>query len=160
MHRLVTGDRSGGQSLVEFALVMPIIILLLLGILDLGRGVFAYNTLAEAARQANRLAIVDQDAGRVQAEAVAYAPAVGLTAADVAVCFKTSGSTQRSCQSPSTNNCGTAVQIGCLAIVTTRTTFTPIAPLISLFIPSLQISSTSIGPVEHVCPTSTKFTCP
>ena len=40
-----------GQALVEFALVLPIFILLLVAIFDLGRAVFAYNTLTNAARE-------------------------------------------------------------------------------------------------------------
>jgi len=43
---------SRGQALVEFALVGPILLLLLLCGLDLGRGIFYYSQLAEGAREA------------------------------------------------------------------------------------------------------------
>jgi TadE-like protein len=46
--------RQRAQSLVEFALVFPIFLLLTFGLLDLGRAVWHYNTLADAARQAAR----------------------------------------------------------------------------------------------------------
>jgi Flp pilus assembly protein TadG len=47
--------RSGrGQALVEFALVIPIFLLLIFGLVDLGRAVFANNSLAEAARDGAR----------------------------------------------------------------------------------------------------------
>ncbi|HET9083769.1 MAG TPA: TadE family protein, partial [Candidatus Limnocylindrales bacterium] len=49
-----------GQALLEFALVLPIFILLLVAIFDLGRAVFAYNTLTNAAREGARMAIVNQ----------------------------------------------------------------------------------------------------
>ena len=49
-----------GQALVEFALVLPIFVLLLVAIFDLGRAVFAYNTLTNAAREGARMAIVNQ----------------------------------------------------------------------------------------------------
>jgi Flp pilus assembly protein TadG len=39
----------GGQSLVEFALVLPILVILLLGLLDLGRMYFAYVAITDAA---------------------------------------------------------------------------------------------------------------
>ena len=39
-----------GQSLVEFALVLPLLILILLGILDLGRAFSAYIVITNAAR--------------------------------------------------------------------------------------------------------------
>ena len=36
-HRSTAGNRSGGQSLVEFALVFPLLMFLLLTIVDFGR---------------------------------------------------------------------------------------------------------------------------
>ncbi|HEX9092432.1 MAG TPA: TadE/TadG family type IV pilus assembly protein [Coriobacteriia bacterium] len=48
--------RVRGQGLVEFALVLPIFLLLLFGLLDMGRGVYSNNTLSQAAREAARLA--------------------------------------------------------------------------------------------------------
>lgn len=47
-----------GQTLVEFALVIPIFLSLLMGIADLGRVVWAYNSVASAAREGARFAIV------------------------------------------------------------------------------------------------------
>ena len=49
---------SRGQALVEFALVGPILLLLLLCGLDLGRGIFYYSQLAEGAREAARQAVL------------------------------------------------------------------------------------------------------
>jgi hypothetical protein len=51
-------DRSGGQGLVEFALVLPIFLLLVFGVLDLGRVIWAQDDLANAAREAARYASV------------------------------------------------------------------------------------------------------
>jgi TadE-like protein len=47
-----------GQSMVEFALIFPIFILLLVGMFDLGRVVWVNNTLATASREAARFAVV------------------------------------------------------------------------------------------------------
>ena len=51
-------DKSRGQALVEFALVLPILTLLLAGFWDLGRVVLANDALSHAAREAARYAIV------------------------------------------------------------------------------------------------------
>ena len=51
-------DSSRGQTMVEFALVLPILILLLAGFFDLGRVVLGNDALAHAAREAARYAIV------------------------------------------------------------------------------------------------------
>lgn len=50
--------RENGQTLVEFALIAPILFLLLLGIMELGRVIFAYNTISNAAREGARYGII------------------------------------------------------------------------------------------------------
>ena len=49
-----------GQALVEFALVLPVLLLLIFGIVDAGRLIYTYNTVSNAARNAARVAIVNQ----------------------------------------------------------------------------------------------------
>lgn len=56
MRRIRRDDR--GQALVEFALVLPVLLLLILGLMDVARAVWQENTLAYAAREATRYAIV------------------------------------------------------------------------------------------------------
>lgn len=51
-------NRSRGQALVEFALIIPVFLALLMGILDFGRVVWATTSLSSAAREAARFAIV------------------------------------------------------------------------------------------------------
>jgi Flp pilus assembly protein TadG len=51
-----------GQELVEFALVAPILFLLVLGAVDLLRAVQFYNTAADAARQGARQAVANATA--------------------------------------------------------------------------------------------------
>lgn len=51
--------RDRGQTLVEFALVFPIFILLLFAVIDGGRYVFANSTVSNAAREGARLASVE-----------------------------------------------------------------------------------------------------
>jgi hypothetical protein len=47
-----------GQDLVEFALIVTLLLLLLLGIMEFGLTVFHYNTIANAAREGARAGIV------------------------------------------------------------------------------------------------------
>jgi Flp pilus assembly protein TadG len=51
--------RSGGQTLVEFALVFPLFIAMLFGLIDVGRLVYQHSTLSQAAREAARTAAVE-----------------------------------------------------------------------------------------------------
>ena len=54
-----TDELDRGQSLVEFALVLPIIILLMMGVFDMGRVVFINNSLSDGARHAARHATIN-----------------------------------------------------------------------------------------------------
>ena len=51
-------SRDRGQALVEFALVLPVFLMLLMGVFDLGRGIYMYNGVAEAAREIARVTSV------------------------------------------------------------------------------------------------------
>jgi hypothetical protein len=51
--------RRRGQSLVEFALVLPIFLLLIMGVVDAGRLVYMNSTLSNAAREGARTGAVE-----------------------------------------------------------------------------------------------------
>ena len=64
-HRTLGGhvDRQRGQALVEFALVLPIFVLLLFGLFDVGRLVYVDNAVAQAAREGARYGSVQNRSG-------------------------------------------------------------------------------------------------
>ena len=77
--RPLTHDR--GQELVEFALVAPIIFLLLFALIEFGVAIWHYNTLAQAAREGARAALVwaeDYRETMARSTAVSYARGVGI----------------------------------------------------------------------------------
>jgi Flp pilus assembly protein TadG len=51
-------SRSHGQALVEFAIALPIFLVLMMGIFDLGRAIYQYNGVSEAAREIARVTSV------------------------------------------------------------------------------------------------------
>ena len=55
-------QRQKGQSLVEFALILPIFLLLVVGFFDIGRAVFYYSSVTNAVREATRFAVVNREA--------------------------------------------------------------------------------------------------
>ena len=60
---LIKHDVLSAQSLIEFALVLPIVLLLVLGAMDIGRLFFLKMSLVNAAREgANFLALFPEDA--------------------------------------------------------------------------------------------------
>lgn len=78
LRRKLIGNRRG-QALVELALVLPVLLTLLLGIVEFGRLFSAYMTIQHAAREGVRLGILGAtDAeiiGRVQANSPSLDPA-------------------------------------------------------------------------------------
>src|SRR2546428_12939195 len=58
---MVAGRRRGqsSQSMVEFALVAPLLLLLLFGIVDFGRVIYVYVTINQAVNEGVRTAIRD-----------------------------------------------------------------------------------------------------
>ena len=47
-----------------------------------------------------------------------------------------------------------------MAIVTARVSYAPMTPLIGQIWSSISLSSTSVGPIEYVCPEIGLTTCP
>ncbi len=129
--RLFGRRSSRGQAIVEFALIVPLFILIILGLFDAGRAVYAYNTAANAARSAARVAIVNQDPDAIRAEARQQTPGLGLSDADITL-----------------TPCSTW---NCTYSVTVQVPYTPVTPLLgSIFHPT--ISSTASMPVEFENP--------
>ena len=58
MRRFAPRTGADGQGLVEFALVLPVFMVILIGMVDLGRAIWANNSVANSAREAARFASV------------------------------------------------------------------------------------------------------
>lgn len=163
--RRIGGPRSRGQALVEFAFVFPVIALMAFAFIDIGRAVFAYNTLTEAARQGVRVAVVNQldpDDGPwlcqsnrpVQVAddpdwtwrgcAVSSGATIGVQPADVSIAYSTPVGTDLVC-APRLN-------VGCIVTVTVTAKFTPITPVAGILIGPIDMSSTSEMPLERLFP--------
>jgi Flp pilus assembly protein TadG len=149
--------RRQGQALVEFALVIPIFLLLLMAVFDLGRAVFAYNSVTNAAREGARLAIVNQSAVLIQQRAMAQSAIAETAAPNVTVEFRKTEPNADYLTNPICNAYNGAtpkMALDCVAIVTFQTTFRPITPLISniLFASGVTLTARSVQTVEYVCP--------
>jgi Flp pilus assembly protein TadG len=145
-------DRHGrtGQALVEFALIFPILILMLVALFDLGRAVFAYNTLTNAAREGARIAIVNQYEPSIIRRAKEQTAIVELNDPSVEIDFyqvKADGTPDTSAQ------CA-LVAVGCLAVVSFEATYQPITPIIGniLFKNGVTFEAVSVLSVEYSCP--------
>lgn len=154
--------RGRGQSLVEFALVFPIIVLLVMAFMEIGRAVFAYNTIANAARQGARVAAVNQLADVTECDesrpiedpyephwsirgcAILAGKTIGLDTSNVSVAYDPPPDT--------TLDCDPTLHLGCIAVVTVSYHFTLTTPFVSSLIGPFTMSQTSEMPIERVFP--------
>lgn len=154
-----------GQGLVEFALVFPVAVLLLFGLVDVGRAVFAYNTLANAAREGARVAAVNQlsppnsntqcsedmpieDPANphwsTKACTASAAGALGVNVSAVTVGYGSPPSSALSC-SPT-------LHVGCIATVSVTYSWAAITPIIGRLVGPIAMTATSQIPIERVFP--------
>lgn len=142
-----------GQSLVEFALVFPIAMLVLLAVFDVGRAVFAYNGLTNAAREGARLAAVNQDEALIEQRVTTMTFGAGVTNLGDAnfVRFHKEGP---NLATPTSNPVCPALDmsVGCVAIVNAESDWSAITPIIGQIIGPITFTARSEVPVEFVCP--------
>jgi hypothetical protein len=158
--------RTPGQSLVEFALVLPVFFLLLFGLIDMGRYVYLNSTLSQAAREGARVGAVEAfwmgraDVGcnttggpvcpanltTLRTDVLnganrMMAPFGSIAAADLYTsCDATSAPAPVGSKTCSSQTVGGVVSVRVVVV------FRPITPLISSFFPSIttQASATMV----------------
>jgi Flp pilus assembly protein TadG len=141
-----------GQTLAEFALVVPVFLLLVLGLFDVGRAVFIYNGLTNAVREGARLAIVNQNKDMILERAQAMAFGVGIeTDSDSLTSFWR--------QLPNSDDVtdndacpADGVPVGCIAVVEAEATWEAITPILGNLIGPLPLTARSEVAVEFKCP--------
>lgn len=127
-------DAPRGQSLAEFALILPLLLILLMGILDLGRAVAAYNSVSNAARSAARVAIVDQNEDVVRQTAVDEA--FGLAPLEVEF-------------DPNVNGDDPCLITICMVRVEVSYEYVPATPIISNIVGTITVRSESQLAIER-----------
>ena len=137
--------RTRGQTLAEFALVLPVLIVMLMGIFDLGRAIFAYNAITNAAREGARLGIVNQWADSIKERAVDMAPTAEQDPNAVTVAISQPAS------APADDDCASAPAVGCIVYVRYESDFTAITPIIGSLLGPMTLTAESVEPIEYVC---------
>ena len=159
------GKGARGQALVEFAFVFPIIALLAFAFIDIGRAVFGYNTLTNAAREAVRVAAVNQvDPVSGPWSCLANKPvenvlspnwtfrgcamtagkSLGVASGDVTVSYAAPPGTALECE--------TSLNVGCIVTVTVTNDYFAITPVAGSLIGPISMSATSEMPIERLFP--------
>jgi Flp pilus assembly protein TadG len=134
--------RSSGQALVEFSMVVVIFLVMLMGIFDLGRAIYMYNGVAEAAREIARVTSVHP--GATLGDSAETAAVVDIQKGLI----PNLGNPTFACRSID----NTAVSGVCQAPdhsvrVTISAVYTPATPILN-FIGTITLSSTSTAKVH------------
>ena len=153
--------------MVEFALVLPILLLIMVGLFDVGRAIFAMSTTNNAAREGARLAIVDQMEDDICDRVAASSVGLGINTADP--CGDTTDPVDvqidyRDASDPATpNSCaevGSPTIQGCLAVVRVEYEYQAATPFIGNIVGPVTISGESSFPVENYCEVPPSSQCP
>jgi len=137
--------RSRGQALVEFSLVLIPFLLLLMGIVDLGRGIYTNNAVAQAAREIARTTSVHPCSGGFPCATFGNSTETQATIATQRTMVPSLGTPVITCvdladAAPS----GRACRPGDFARVTVTAPFSVIPPLLSAIAPTTLTSTSHI----------------
>jgi Flp pilus assembly protein TadG len=106
--RRTRATRERGAAAVEFALVVPILLLLVLGIAEFGRAYNTSTTLSAAAREGARaLALTPTSAGPAAARTAAQTTAAGLGLSGSQIVVSPAGG----CPDPATSTATTTARV-------------------------------------------------
>jgi Flp pilus assembly protein TadG len=148
--RNVKAVANAGQALVEFSLTFSLCVFLLFILIDGGRAVFAYSTLANASREGVRVAIVNQNLAGIQNEVIGSAVSLGLSTSNVDyVGYKQPGDASLGTNQPQSAVDCSPVAPGCIAVVKVHYQFNPITPIVGNFIGSVTFSTSTEMPIER-----------
>lgn len=135
--------QESGQGLVEFAIVLPLLVLLIFALFDAGRAVIFYSELTNAARVGARVAMVNQsdDATCVSGERTFKCAVAELTVA--------LGITPESIQDLTISGSDCALLGNCSATVTLTHPFVPVTPVISDLIGPFGFTASATMQIER-----------
>ena len=82
------GNPPRGQTLVEFALILPVFLFLIIAIFDFGRAIYYYSTVHNAAREGARYGVIHPkttDYPAIETRAREFAIGLGVSDVNVSV---------------------------------------------------------------------------
>ena len=127
LRRSWAAGHQPGQSVVELALIMVVLVPLLIGAVDLGRAYFEYDILADAANEDARRASFDKDTAKIISTTREASGRLDIPAGNVTIaCFSgTTGTVKDPCN----------LAMNDVVQVTATWPFTPITPYVTALLP-------------------------
>lgn len=146
---LTNYKKESAQGMVEFALILPILMMLMLGLVEFGRLIFVYASVTSASREGARYgsAVGEvggvsryQDCDGIRNAALKAGKLAGLELGDIAIQYD-DGTSVKEAACPPTERIDLADRV----VVSAGINFQPIVPLIDIFFPEdgFDINSTT-----------------
>jgi Flp pilus assembly protein TadG len=132
-----------GQSLVEFALVLPVFLLFVFGIIDGGRAILAYNQMSQATRNVARVASVTCFDTTTRCDATTSGSPVKNAIDAQAAGLQGPTTWTVVCIYPATSAPPTTCQPGDIVRVTVASQVTMFTPIIAQALGNVSVASTS-----------------
>jgi hypothetical protein len=138
-------ERQNAQGMVEFALILPILLLVILGIIEFGRLLFFYSSVTSASREAARYGSavgevngVDRyrDCAGIRDAARRVGAFAGIVDGDITIQYDDGTNLIDAACPP-----GVTIDLADRIVITVSKNFTPLVPLVN--IPPLPITSTT-----------------
>jgi Flp pilus assembly protein TadG len=132
------GRARRGQSMVEFALLMPVIVLMFMAVFDLARAFWVYNDVSNAVREGARYATYDNNTDNIKTATAQYATTGLLTSQVTVTCYSGYSS------SASTKTCSSVTFGDAIKVQATKAYQPLTGKLTSLIGSSVNITATSM----------------
>lgn len=146
-------DQDRGQAIVEFALVIPLIALMVMALFDGGRAVLYYTELTNASRVGARVAMVNQSPstacdGAVETYKCAAAGIATSTGIDAST-IPNAVFTDPDGNAVAPTDAACKVYGACSATVSASYDFTPVTPIVSWFIGPITLDASTTMTIER-----------
>jgi hypothetical protein len=147
-HLMKRLQKPTGQGMVEFALTLPLLLMLVIGVMEFGRLLFFYSAITTGTREAARYGAASgpaagseayyQDCAGIRAAAKRISGLAGISDGDISIIYDEGpgGASLGSCPVGGT---GPALKLGDRIIVSVTGDFQLVVPLID--VPPLEITS-------------------
>ncbi len=146
--------RQRGQTLVEFALILPVLLLILIGIFEFGRIIFLYANLFNAAREGARYGLTHpQDYNGILQHAQERITLTELSSGDLTVSMDTGPTSSDICVMDVSNDCASYAVIGNRVKVSIGYIVSPLTPLFEPIINELNLQTEAARTIQRVSAT-------
>ncbi|HEX6305333.1 MAG TPA: TadE family protein [Anaerolineales bacterium] len=140
--------KEAGQGMVEFALTLPLLLMLVIGVMEFGRLLFFYSAITTGTREAARYGAGSgliaasearyQDCQGIRDSAKRISALAGIQDGDIVIAYD-QGPGEASLGTCPVGGSGPALDLGDRIIVTVSGEFQPVVPIIN--VPPLEITS-------------------